>query len=404
MFADRLNKTALADLGGISFKCSCGNRHSVSVKDVVLRDDALSLLPFFLKKTGKVFHVVFEKDVFEKIKDDVLKKIDKSYGFSFSVLDGKPFLTKEICDKAASEIPEEAQSLVFVGGSDAAEAGKYISAKRQSQWIFLCVRPDTDDMLSDRAFLWDNGVKSIFDGRSPDVLLCDVNLAFRLRKADDAKCFFIAVRNCLAVFDDFFREKVFGVKGCEKLREAMLKTLLPVKKLSFFEFDKKALTMLLSALIRVSLIKSLSKSKTEFLGGVNAVTNLLQGKTALDEKILAPTTTLALGEIYRLVLTEKSFLTLGKNCLIHAETLKNEFGIDCVCGEGWKDIDGNFEKERQNLLAYLEKCFDGIKATAEKTVSSEILLKSVKCATEVYSYGSMLDFLCQEGILDAGEI
>ena len=53
MFADRLNKTALADLGGISFKCSCGNRHSVSVKDVVLRDDALSLLPFFLKKTTR---------------------------------------------------------------------------------------------------------------------------------------------------------------------------------------------------------------------------------------------------------------------------------------------------------------------------------------------------------------
>lgn len=406
MQENKLAKGSLSSWGGLSFACRCGKRHEINVKDVVAKDGALSLLsvlPRYLKKNGFTAQVAVQSGAQSLLKE--LQAALSRFDCVFCVLPDKNLLSVEDCEQTLSQAQEQTGLFICVGGANAAAYGKYAAAKTNAQWVMLAVLPDADDFAANNCLLWQDGIKRMFTGRAPDVLLCDFNAAFALSKdlADDGVA--LALRNIMSVFDNVFAYAVQGGGKCNTANYIITKCVSDALSLAGTPYTKQKITSLMTCLLRISLAKSLCKAGTQYLCGAHAFTFALQTKyPEFSEGALALPVCDALCKVYSAALESGCKLLLEKDNAEHALAAKRLLNVD-VQPSSQPD---NEEAFAQNGAAFAKNLLTaaGVVAVAAKNAKSfagwnvDEARQCLRLCTDVYSYGGMLSYLCDKGYLE----
>ena len=390
--------------GGLSFRCKCGARHEINVKEAALTDDACYMINAVGKKMGRRAHVVYDAAIDAETRRKIAQRLDKTFEYTVSEFCPDGPLTRTYCDGVMAESAEEAVVTVCVGGAAVCEYGKYASAVSGRQWIFLCLIPDGDNFACDFARLYDGGVKGLFPGRAPDVLLCDTKLAYPYAAEVFDVGLAVAARNILTVADADFAARIQGGRGCDVINYVLTNCVRQAVPLFKKQAGKSAVRTLFDCLLRISLAKSLCNVKTAYLTGINAFSDMLEFVTGKSEQSLAAASAYTLASVYKAATEDKLPLAAGKDCLAHREAIIRLTGEDCDVSAGFADADA-FEKNRERLAFNADIAFRVTKAAAAADRNPpkwdfSAASGCLKTCCDVYSYGGLLSYLGDAGLLD----
>lgn len=407
MTDNKLAKMPLVNWGGLSFKCRCGNLHNLSVKEIVVKPDACDHIAHFAKKMGRAMHLVFEKKVYEQSHQKVVKKFGKTFDVTTSILDDVNMLDASYCDEILSQAKEQTKVIVCVGGDNACQYGKYASNKLDVQWVFVNLLPDGDDFATDYACLWQNGSKNILPGKAPDVILCDLDLAYQFCLDGVSHAFAIILKNALLVFDRVFAGKVQGSEICDSANHVMISAVKDAIMLAKKPFSKNTVSEIFACQYRISVAKCLSKANKDNFAGVHAFTWALQSKyPEYSVGELSCVVADVLEKIYSQIVDENCLLTIDKDRYLHANLVKKHFGFDVEPSYGWNSDDKAFEQNRdlfRQNLQMAKKINNLCKAMAKQTPLWDEKIANVCLAlcTDVYCFDGLLSFANDKGLFDA---
>ena len=327
MTDNRLAKMPLSNWGGLSFKCRCENLHEIAVKEFVIKQDACDYIAYFAKKMGRTMHLVFEERVTEKAKEKVVKKFGKIFDVTESIIKNENLFGIAQCDEIFAQAKEQTKVIVCVGGDKACQYGKYASQKLGVQWIFVSLLPDCDDVATNCCTLWQNGTKKVLPGRAPDVVLCDLALAYDFCLNDLPEAYAIIMQNALFVFDRVFAEKVQNAVACQVANHVIMTAVKDAIEVAKKPFSKNTVNEIFACQYRISVAKCFSGQNQHNFAGIHAFANALQTKYpqySYGNIVCAASDVLA--KIYDQVLEQKCLLSLDKNRFMHEELAEEKFG------------------------------------------------------------------------------
>jgi len=406
MTDNRLAKMPLSNWGGLSFKCRCGNIHEIGVKEFVIKQDACDYIVHFAKKMGKTMHLVFEQKVCEKTKDKVVKKFGKIFDVTTSVIDDQNLLTVEKCDEVFAQAKEQTKVIVCVGGHNACQYGKYASQKLDVQWIFVNVLPDCDDLATNYCNLWQNNVKKILPGKAPDVVLCDLDLAYDFCLHELSTAFAIILQNGLFVFDRVFADKVQNKQICEVANHVVITAVKNAIKLAKKPFSKDTVKEIFACQYRISVAKCLSTAKEDNFAGIHAFTNALQSKYpqyTLGQLVCVASDVLC--KIYAQLLEQNCLLTLDKDRLLHENLANEKFGVQVTPVFNFETNDKAYQQNSEffkHNLVLLGKIKNLCKSMAKNNVfwQSDVAFDCLQLCTDIYAFNGLLSYANDKGFFD----
>lgn len=386
--------------GGLSFKCKCGARHEIHVKEAALINDACGLVTYFGKKMGKRAHVVFDSAVVSEDRDKICRRLDKVFDYTVSVFESGGMPSLSLCEKVMSEAREETQIIICVGGADVCEYGKYASAASGLQWIFLCLIPDGDNMAAGYAYLFDGKVREILPGRAPDVFLCDTAMGYRYAMEIEDKAVAVILRNILTVFDSDFVVRTQGGKGCDVINYVLTNCVRQAVSFVKKPFRKDKARCLFDCVMRLSLAKSLCNVKTAYLTGIDAFTDALAA-VGITDKAEADYT---LASVYKAALESGFPLTTGKDVVAHAADVQKLFGV-AVSPTARSYIDEEALKKNINRFVFNADLAERVTKTAVSGKTPPVwevgkVAECLKVCSDLYAYGGLLGYISDLGLID----
>lgn len=406
MTDNRLAKMPLVNWGGLSFKCRCGNLHEIGVKEFVLKQDACDYIAHFAKKMGRTMHLVFEQKVFEKAKDKVIKKFGKIFDVTTSVLDDQNLLTRDHCNNILAQAKEQTKVIVCVGGYNACQYGKYASQKFGVQWVFVNVLPDCDDVATNYCNLWQNNVKQILPGKAPDVVLCDLDLAYDFCLDDLQTAFGIILQNGLFVFDRVFANKVQNKQVCEVSNHVVITAVKDAIKLAKKPFSKNTVNEIFACQYRISVAKCLSGENQNNFAGIHAFANALQSKyLQYTQGQLVCAASDVLAKIYAQVLEQNCLLTVDKDRLLHENLAQEKFGVQVNPVFNFETNDKAYQQNveffKQNI-SLVGKINNLCKAMIKQPVlwQSDVAFDCLQLCTDIYPFSGLLSYANDKGFFD----
>lgn len=409
MLENKIAKMPLSNWGGLSFKCHCGTRHEISVKEIVIRDDVGALIPYFAKKMGRVAQVVYDECVYHEAREKVAQKMNKSFDVTECLLHGSNTLTKDYCDKLLSQANEATKVIICVGGANANEYGKYASAKLGCQWIFINILPNGDNFASNYSMLWDGGVKQMFKGHAPDVILCDLDLAYRLSAEKTDEAFALILRNLGIVFDNNFASIVQGSRSCSVINFIITNAVKDAVNHSQKPYGKGLVKELFSCLLRISLAKNMAKVNMEYLTSMHSMIYALQSRyNNYSEGVLSVAVADTLAKVYQVVLNADSRLVPDKDRYGHTRIIKQVFGLDIESSYGWTNDDEGYAANKKDFAKNAE-VMSKVARLAKKLVKTrpvwdaDFATACLQVASDIYAYNGLLAYANEKGLFDTQE-
>ena len=401
----KLAKMPLYNWGGLSFKCDCGKMHQIDVKEIIIDKDACGYIARFAKKMGRTMHLVFEQKVYEQAKDAVVEKFGKTFDVTTSIMPDVNMLDLDVCEQILSQAKEETKVIVCVGGDNACQYGKYASQKLGVQWIFVNLLPNGDDYATNYASLWQNKTKTILPGKAPDVILCDVELAYQFCLEQLDLAFAIILQNALFVFDRDFAKKVQNKTICDASDFVVISAVKDAVNVAKKPFSKNTVGELFACQYKISVAKCLSDQEDNF-GGAHALAFALQSKYpeySYGQLVCAVSDVVA--KIYQQLLDINPQLAIDKDVSMHHELIKKLFGLDVepefylnVSNESYQK---NIQLFKQNL-DWIFKIKNLCKAMSKQKPEwdNQVALDCLTVCTDIYKFDGLLSFANDKGMFD----
>lgn len=177
---DQILKMSVEEMAGISFDCSCGERHSVDINEIIigngLTSDIVRIASRF--KNGRIFIIsdnntyrVFGENIEESLKNSGLTI--KSYVFNEKhtlVPDEKAI------GRLLIEIEQETTLIITVGSGSLNDLSKLVSFKLGIPYIIAATAPSMDGYASKGSALIEDGFKKSYDTIYPYAIIADIDI------------------------------------------------------------------------------------------------------------------------------------------------------------------------------------------------------------------------------------
>lgn len=401
----KLAKMPIYNWGGLSFNCRCGNLHHIDVKEFIIEQNACNYVAHFAKKMGCTMHLVFEQRVYEQAEYAVTKKFGNIFDVTTSIIDDVKQLDIDYCQQILSQAKEETKVIVCVGGDNACQYGKYASKQLGVQWVFVNLLPDSDDVATNYATLWQNGKKTVFEGKAPDVILCDTELAYQFVKEDMSTAFALILQNALFVFDRDFANMVQKQDICEVSNLVAVSAVKDGVNIAKKPFSKNTIDEIFACQYKISVAKCLSKQKHNF-AGIHALSYALQSKyPQYGSGELACVVADVLAKIYQQIVESNLLLTVGKDCVAHHNLIKSVFGIEV---EPKIDVNANDEIYQKNIelfkqnLTLISKINNLCKSLTKQKIEwdEQVAFDCLALCTDIYQVKGLLAFANDKGMFE----
>ncbi len=178
---DEILNATLEEMGTISFDCSCGKHHQMSIEKLIMGKGVLSRIceiaePF---RNGKIL-MVSDNHTYDAAGEKVLELLE---GDEFQVKnlildsgDGILIPDESVVGKVLLNVEKETNLLIGVGSGSINDTVKYISSRTKIPYVVVCTAPSMDGYVADGAPLILEGRKISFEATLPYGVLGDTDI------------------------------------------------------------------------------------------------------------------------------------------------------------------------------------------------------------------------------------
>lgn len=176
---DLLNKS-IEEMPGISFECDCGNRHSVDIKKIIVKNNILPILAEELEPyhKGKLF-IIADTNTYKVFGEAVVKQLDEA-GFNLKkfIFEGDHTLIPDerAIGRLLLELEEGTSLIIAVGSGTLNDLARMISYKVKIPFTIIGTAPSMDGFASASSSLIINGIKMTCQGVYPTIIFADTSI------------------------------------------------------------------------------------------------------------------------------------------------------------------------------------------------------------------------------------
>ena len=169
------------EMSNLDFECECGKRHSLPIREICIKNNALDefnrvLSPF---KDKKIF-VFSDENTYNAAGENTVKILkNNNHTFkNFIIPNNKEILipNEKVLGRLFMELENDTELIIAIGSGTINDLGKYLSVKTKIPYIIICTAPSMDGYASDGAPLICNGYKISFEATLPYAIIGDVNI------------------------------------------------------------------------------------------------------------------------------------------------------------------------------------------------------------------------------------
>lgn len=177
---DEILKLGASELGGVSFDCSCGRRHLVGIKRIIVGkgviNEAIKIAGDF--KDGKIF-LIADNNTY-KVCGSKVHKLLSGDGFSI-----KPYVFDTVDplvpdEKAVGRLLIEADDgislIIAVGSGTINDLARIISSRTKVPYVIVCTAPSMDGYASTVSPLIVEGFKTTYSAVYPYAIIADIDI------------------------------------------------------------------------------------------------------------------------------------------------------------------------------------------------------------------------------------
>lgn len=178
---DEILNATLEEMGTISFDCSCGKHHQMSIEKLIMGKGVLPRIceiaePF---RNGKIL-MVSDNHTYDAAGEKILELLE---GDEFQVKnlildsgDGILIPDESVVGKVLLNVERETNLLIGVGSGSINDTVKYISSRTKIPYVIVCTAPSMDGYVADGAPLILEGRKISFEATLPYGVLGDTDI------------------------------------------------------------------------------------------------------------------------------------------------------------------------------------------------------------------------------------
>ena len=175
------NTISVANLLKGTPNCSCGKSHNVSIKDVIIEENAIDKLGGLINKYNyENLFLVYDTNT-HKICSDKINKSLENKGFNINSMTyvREHDLTPD--ERAISELienfnPKQDEFIIAVGSGVINDICKYVSYKLNKEYMVVATAPSMDGYASNVSALTLNNLKVTYPANLPKAILADINI------------------------------------------------------------------------------------------------------------------------------------------------------------------------------------------------------------------------------------
>lgn len=178
---DEILNATLEEMGTISFDCSCGKHHQMSIEKLIMGKGVLPRIceiaePF---RNGKIL-MVSDNHTYDAAGEKVLELLeDDEFQVKNLILDsgdGILIPDESVVGKVLLNVERETNLLIGVGSGSINDTVKYISSRTKIPYVIVCTAPSMDGYVADGAPLILEGRKISFEATLPYGVLGDTDI------------------------------------------------------------------------------------------------------------------------------------------------------------------------------------------------------------------------------------
>lgn len=176
---DILNKT-ISELPGLEFDCSCGRKHNINIKNIVIGSDIIDSVANLCAYYGnKKIFLMADSNTYKAFGSKV-EKLLKREGFSLTSFVFKCENTLVPDEKSLGrlliELPADTRLIVSVGSGTLNDLARMVSFKTHIPYYIVCTAPSMDGYASVVSPLIVEGFKKTYEAVYPESIIADTSI------------------------------------------------------------------------------------------------------------------------------------------------------------------------------------------------------------------------------------
>ena len=174
-----LNKS-ISEMAGLSFECSCGRRHTVGIKKIVIGSNVMEDIADTAREfAGKKIFFMADSNTYEvygkKVEQRLLSEDFKLKSFVFKT--AHPLIPDEkALGRLLIEMEEDTSLIITVGSGTLNDLARMLSCKTKVPYVIVATAPSMDGYASVVSPLIVDKFKITFDGVYPYAIIGDIDV------------------------------------------------------------------------------------------------------------------------------------------------------------------------------------------------------------------------------------
>lgn len=170
-----LTEQSLKELSDLDFECLCGQRHRVSIGDIIVGSEILEgLLNILSPYKGKKILLVADKNTYQVAGQRVADILSREFSFdTFIFEDDHLVADSRSLGDILLELNDSPSFILTIGSGTLNDITRYISAKTKIPYAIVATAPSMDGYASIVSPLIRKGVKTTYNGVYPIAIIGD---------------------------------------------------------------------------------------------------------------------------------------------------------------------------------------------------------------------------------------
>ncbi|MDP4091526.1 MAG: sn-glycerol-1-phosphate dehydrogenase, partial [Bacillota bacterium] len=168
----------VSSMSGISFDCSCGQKHNVAIGNIRIGSGVINELPELLRGLeGKKIFIVADRNTYRVAGTIVEEKLKDGFVLSRFVFEEEHFIPDEkALGRLLVEIERDTSMIVAVGSGSINDTCRYLSYKLGIPYIIVGTAPSMDGYASVVSPLIVDNVKVTYNAVYPEAIVADTDI------------------------------------------------------------------------------------------------------------------------------------------------------------------------------------------------------------------------------------
>lgn len=259
-------------------ECACGKQHETAVKDVLIESGAVSRVGEILRKNNfcsSILLVADEKTL--KASAGIVESLD-GFDVGYKIYEDLRVATMNDVNEIEQTIAGKDVSVLSVGTGSLNDVCRLASARQKKKLCVFATAPSMDGFASYGAPIVDQGFKSTYTAKSPEVIIADTKILANAPKELKAAGFGDMIAKYIGLIDWKISTLLTGEYYCEKIakltRDAVDELIEMADKVCVN--DEYVAGKIFEALLKTGIAMSFAQCSRPASGSEHIVAHLIE--------------------------------------------------------------------------------------------------------------------------------